>query len=97
MDFIPLVIFLMYHDRRAVLSGGPLWLRCARGVVHRFIVSGKICRIAPELGLPSLIRFLLMVAFLAGLVYAGMVALATFVTPVPHEIVQTVPPARLNQ
>jgi len=47
--------------------------------------------------LPSLIRFILMVGFLAGLVYAGMVALVTFVTPVPHEIVQTVPPARLNK
>ncbi len=47
-------------------------------------------------GLPSLFRFIFTVAFLAGLVYAGMVALATFVTPVPHEIVQTVPPARLN-
>lgn len=47
--------------------------------------------------MPSLIRFILMVGFLAGLVYAGMVALATFVTPVPHEIVQTVPPARLNK
>ena len=65
--------------------------------LHRSIIRGRICRIAPELGLPSLFRFLLMIAFLAGLVYAGMVALATFVTPVPHEIVQTVPPARLNQ
>ncbi len=47
--------------------------------------------------MPSFFRFIFTIAFLAGLVYAGIVALATFVTPVPHEIVQTVPPARLNQ
>ncbi len=50
-----------------------------------------------SLRLPSFFRFIFTIAFLAGLVYAGIVALATFVTPVPHEIVQTVPPARLNQ
>jgi hypothetical protein len=47
--------------------------------------------------LPSLIRFILSMAFIAGLIYAAMVALATFVTPVPHEIVQTVRPALLNK
>jgi hypothetical protein len=48
-------------------------------------------------GLPSLFRFVFTLAALAGLVYLGMLALVTFVTPEPHEIVQSVPPARLNR
>ena len=47
--------------------------------------------------MPSLFRFLLAVAVLAGLVYGGMLALVTFVEPTPREIVQTIPPARLNR
>lgn len=85
----------MYHGEEAVLSGGPAVL--ATRVVFGLISGGEFYRIALEFGLPSFFRFVFMVAFLAGLVYAGIVALATFVTPVPHEIVQTVPPARLNQ
>jgi hypothetical protein len=37
------------------------------------------------------------VGILAGLVYAGMIALVTFVDPQPREMVQQVPPARLNK
>jgi hypothetical protein len=85
----------MYHGGEAVLSAGPAML--ATRVISALITGGKFYRIALEFGLPSFFRFVFMVAFLAGLVYAGIVALATFVTPVPHEIVQTVPPARLNQ
>jgi len=40
--------------------------------------------------LPSLFRFLLVVAVLAGLVYAGLYALATFVKVTPREITQTI-------
>ena len=47
--------------------------------------------------MPSLFRFLLVVAILAGLVYGGMLALTTFVEPDQREIVQTIPPARLNR
>ncbi|MEJ0093527.1 MAG: histidine kinase [Methylocella sp.] len=47
--------------------------------------------------MPSLIRFLLVVAILAGIGFAGMVALVTFVKPEPREISQTIPPARLNK
>ena len=46
---------------------------------------------------PSLIRFLLIVGVLAGLVYGGMMALVTFVEPQPREMVQAIPPARLNK
>ncbi len=47
--------------------------------------------------MPSLIRFLVIVGILAGLIYAGMIALVTFVDPQPREMVQQVPPARLNK
>ena len=47
--------------------------------------------------MPSLFRFLLVIAILAGLVYGGMMALVAFVEPDQREIVQTIPPARLNR
>jgi len=46
---------------------------------------------------PSLIRFLVIVGLLAGLVYGGMIALVTFVEPQPREMIQQIPPARLNK
>jgi hypothetical protein len=50
-----------------------------------------------EAGVPTLFRFLLVVGLLAALVYAGMIALVTFVEPEQHEIIQKVNPARLNK
>ena len=47
--------------------------------------------------MPSLIRFLLVVAILAGLVYGGMIALVTFVEPQPREMTQSLPASRLNK
>jgi hypothetical protein len=46
---------------------------------------------------PSLIKFLLVAAILAGLAYGGMLALVNFVEPQPREMSQTIPPARLNK
>jgi hypothetical protein len=46
---------------------------------------------------PSLIRFLVFVALLAGLVYGGMIALVTLVEPHQREMTYTIPPARLNK
>jgi len=40
--------------------------------------------------LPSLIRFLVAVAVLAGLVYGGLYALANYVKVTPREITQTI-------
>jgi len=45
---------------------------------------------------PSLFRFLVTVAILAGLGYAALWALVTFVEPQPREMSQTVPAQRLN-
>ena len=42
--------------------------------------------------MPSLFRFLLVLAILGGLVYGGIFALATFVNPKPREITVTIPP-----
>ncbi len=47
--------------------------------------------------MPSLFRFLLVLAALAGLVYLGMLALVTFVVPQPHQIIETIPASRLNK
>jgi hypothetical protein len=45
--------------------------------------------------LPTLFRFLLVVAVLAGLGFAAMFALATFVQPDPREITVPVPSNRM--
>ncbi|HEY4846624.1 MAG TPA: histidine kinase [Methylocella sp.] len=47
--------------------------------------------------MPSLIKFLLLAGILAGLIYGGMIALVTFVEPQPREMIQLIPPARLNK
>lgn len=47
--------------------------------------------------MPTLIRFLITLGILAGIVYAGMLALVIFVEPQPREMTQTVPAARLNK
>ncbi|MBI5111578.1 histidine kinase [Rhodoplanes serenus] len=44
--------------------------------------------------MPSLFRFLAVVALIAGLVYAGMLALTLFVELKPREISVSVPPDR---
>lgn len=46
---------------------------------------------------PSLIRFVVIVGILAGIVYGCMIALVTFIEPLPREMSQTIPAARLNK
>ena len=46
--------------------------------------------------MPSLIRFVVICAILAGGVYGGMVALATMVQPNQREMTVRIPPAKLN-
>jgi hypothetical protein len=45
---------------------------------------------------PTLFRFLATLAILAGLAFAGMFALATFVVPTPREMSVTIPAAKLQ-
>ncbi|MFE1603206.1 histidine kinase [Methylobacterium sp. ID0610] len=46
--------------------------------------------------MPTLFRFLAIVAILAGIVFAAMFALATFVEPTPREITVTIPSSKLQ-
>ncbi|MEM8650766.1 MAG: histidine kinase [Pseudomonadota bacterium] len=46
--------------------------------------------------MPSLFRFLFVLAVLAGLVYGGAVALTVFVEPKPREMTVKIPAKRLN-
>jgi hypothetical protein len=47
--------------------------------------------------LPTLFRFLVIVAVLAGVAYGAMFALATFVEPRQREMIQVIPASRLNK
>jgi hypothetical protein len=47
--------------------------------------------------MPSLFRFLLIVAILCGIVWGGMQALVTFVEPQQRDMSQTLPANRLNR
>jgi hypothetical protein len=47
--------------------------------------------------MPSLIRFLAVIGIIAGLVYAGLWALAHFVEPHPREMTVTIPQERLGK
>jgi hypothetical protein len=44
--------------------------------------------------MPTLIRFLTVLAVIGGLIYGGIFALATFFDPEPREISVTIPPDR---
>jgi hypothetical protein len=45
---------------------------------------------------PTLFRFLLVLAVIAGLGFAAMLALATLVVPEPREMTVTIPQSRLQ-
>ena len=47
--------------------------------------------------MPTLFKFLTFLAVIGGLVFGGMVALVTFVKPEPREMVEIVPPSKLQK
>lgn len=47
--------------------------------------------------MPSLLRFLAIVAAIVALVYGAMVAIVTAVQPQPREMTYTIPAQRLNK
>jgi hypothetical protein len=47
--------------------------------------------------MPSLIRFLTIVAVIGGLIYGGIFALATLFEPEPREIIVTIPPDKFQK
>ena len=46
--------------------------------------------------MPSLVRFLIVIVALAALAYGAMLALVTFVEPVPRPMEQAIPASKLN-
>ena len=46
--------------------------------------------------MPTLFRFVAILAILGGLVFGGMIALVMIVKPEPREMIETVPPSRLQ-
>lgn len=46
--------------------------------------------------MPSLFRFLVVLALIAGVVYGGLVALTLLVEPTPREMTVKIPAKRLN-
>ena len=60
------------------------------------IVLGPVCRHhwdeRERLTMPSLLRFLAVIAILCAAVYGGLYSLAHFVGPKPREISVTIPP-----
>lgn len=52
------------------------------------------CESPPDV--PTLFRFLAFIAIIAGLIFGGMIALVTFVQPVQREMVEIVPPSKLQ-
>jgi hypothetical protein len=58
------------------------------------VVTSPIHQTAPFFIMPTLFRFLAVVGIIAGMVYAGIVALAVLVKPQPRDITITVPQDR---
>ena len=46
--------------------------------------------------MPTLLRFLTVIAVIGGLIYGGIFTLATFFDPEPREITVTVPPDKFQ-
>jgi hypothetical protein len=55
------------------------------------------CCAIGSVSLPTLFRFLVIIAILGGLIWGGMIALVTYVDPEPREITVTIPPQRLGK
>jgi hypothetical protein len=47
--------------------------------------------------MPSLFRFLTVLAIIVGVVYGAIYALANFVNPKPRDMTVTIPPARFQK
>lgn len=84
---------------------GGFWRACglaalarARHLPKDVVIRRRVYRSSQgfSLAVPTLFRFVAFLALLGGLVFGGMVALVTFVQPVPREMVETVPPSKLQ-
>lgn len=59
-------------------------------------VQTRACPPRGSTDVPTLFRFFATIAILAGLVFAGMFALATFVKPTPREMTVSIPASKLQ-
>ncbi len=71
-------------------------LRPGAGFVNNRIVPSRDNAREDRSAVPTLFKFVAFLAIVAGLVFGGMVALVAFVKPEPREIVEIVPPAKLQ-
>jgi hypothetical protein len=85
-------------------AGGSFWPACglaalarARHLPKDVVIRRRVDRSSRgfSFSVPTLFRFVAFLALLGGLVFGCMVALVTFVQPVPREMVETVPPSKL--
>ena len=75
----------------------PLRGRVAIGIVKlgaRIARTPSDCESPPDV--PTLFRFLAFIGIIAGLIFGGMIALVTFVQPVQREMIEIVPPSKLQ-
>jgi hypothetical protein len=63
----------------------------SRGAAHALQPRSAYEPVAPGTDMPSLFRFLTIVAVIAGVIYGGMFLLASLYTPSPREITVSVP------
>lgn len=80
-----------------VVAGAPLRGAAAigdNGAGAGIARTASDCESPPHV--PTLFRFLTFIAIIAGLIFGGMVALVTFVQPVQREMIEIVPPSRLQ-
>ncbi len=75
------------------MPGSP----CQNGGNVVVVENAPIHQAAPFVTMPTLFRFLIVVGIIAGMVYAGIAALATLVKPEPREISVTVPQDRFHK
>jgi hypothetical protein len=66
-------------------------------VVVFFSFFGGNGAASTDAAMPSLLRFLVVLAMLAGLAYGGMFALAHWYDPKPREITVAVPPDKFTK
>jgi hypothetical protein len=60
----------------------------------RIARTSSDCESPPDV--PTLFRFLAFIGIIAGLIFGGMIALVTFVQPVQREMIEIVPPSKLQ-
>ncbi|OHV75337.1 hypothetical protein [Ensifer sp. LCM 4579] len=66
-------------------------------MLQRPLRIGKSRGAVEEIEMPTLFRFLFFCAVVAGMVYATMLALVTFVEPVERDVTVRIPSERINE